>query len=47
MTILDQNPTDEEWKEVEEKIQKTLDLWRRVGDACSSFIDVVVGEVKV
>ena len=34
MTLLEHNPIDEEWKEVEKKIQKTLDLWSGVGGCC-------------
>ena len=46
MTILEQNPTAQEWKESEQKIQKALDLWGRVGDACSSFLRGVVGKLN-
>ena len=38
MTVLENNPTDEEWKEAEEKIEKALDLWSDIGGVCSSFV---------
>ena len=43
IAILENNPTDQEWEDAEEQVQKALDLWTKVGKVCSSFVAGLLG----